>query len=90
MSWGQPRRRACSYRLTWRKYLNSYPYTYVNRKGQTSIPHRTVVTLQNGRPQRIYRFAREARRGDAMDTLPVGHEVVENERTGLPMVRRKG
>ena len=64
------------------------PYRYQNRKGQTYYLHGKEVTLQNGRQQRIYYFAREPKAGEALDTLPAGREVVENPRTGLPF--RKG
>ncbi len=50
--------------------------------------HTKEVTLAKGRKQRIYYFAGEAGK-DAIDALPAGYEVIENERTGLPMLRKK-
>ena len=64
------------------------PYTFTNSRGQTYYLHGKGVILQNGRPQRIYYFAREPRRGEAIDTLPAGRRIEENPRTGLPYVKR--
>lgn len=66
------------------------PYSYTNKKGQQYYLHGKEVTLQGGRKQRIHYFAREPKEGEAMDNVPDGYEVVENERTGLPFVRRQG
>ena len=63
------------------------PYSYQNSKGQTYYLHGKEVTLQNGRKQQIYYFAREARPGEALDVLPAGKEVIENARTGLPFLK---
>jgi hypothetical protein len=64
------------------------PYTHRNSKGQTYYLHGKDVTLQNGRRQRIYYFAREPKRGEAIDTLPPGHRIEESPRTGLPYLKR--
>jgi hypothetical protein len=66
------------------------PYRYENRKGQTYYLHGKEVTLQNGRQQRIFYFAREPKAGEALDDLPPGREVVENPRTGLPFLKGTG
>jgi hypothetical protein len=66
------------------------PYRYENRKGQTYYLHGKEVTLQNGRKQQIYYFAREPKAGEALDDLPAGREVVENPRTGLPFLKGAG
>ena len=63
------------------------PYTHTNRKGQTSSLHGKEVTLQNGRKQQIYYFAREPKTGEALDALPAGRAIVENPRTGLPFLK---
>jgi hypothetical protein len=63
------------------------PYTYQNSKGQAYYLHGKEVTLQNGRQQQIYYFAREAKAGEALDALPAGKEVIENPRTGLPFLK---
>lgn len=66
------------------------PFSFKNSKGQTYILHGKKVTLQGGRQQQIHYFAREAKPGESMDAVPDGYEVTENERTGLPFLRRKG
>ncbi len=63
-------------------------YAHTNSKGQTYYLHGKVVTLRGGRKQQIYYFAREEK-ADALDDLPGGYEVVENKRTGLPMLRKE-
>ena len=64
------------------------PYSVENRKGQTYFLHSRLTQLRGGREQRIYYFARQPSEG-AMDALPDGFEVSENERTGLPLLKRK-
>ena len=61
-------------------------YTHVNSKGQTYYLHSREVTLKGGRLQRIYFFAKEVK-PDAIDELPEGYIVVENTRTGLPILK---
>jgi len=65
------------------------PYSHKNSKGQTYYLHGKEVTLQGGRKQKIHYFAREPKPGEALDTIPAGHEVVENPRTGLPFLKRR-
>ena len=64
------------------------PYTHTNKKGQAYVLHGKAVTLQGGRKQRIHYFAREAKQGEALDAIPAGYEVKENERTGLPFLKK--
>lgn len=47
------------------------------------------VNLRGGRRQTIYYFSRDEKnpRGTAID-LPAGYEVMENAKTGLPMLKR--
>ena len=66
------------------------PYSHKNSKGQTYYLHGKEVTLQGGRKQRIHYFAREPKEGEVLDAVPAGHEVVENDRTGLPFLKRSG
>jgi hypothetical protein len=63
------------------------PYRYQNSKGQIYYLHGKEVTLQNGRKQQIFYFAREAKPGEALDALPAGKAVIENPRTGLPFLK---
>lgn len=62
-------------------------YTHENSKGQTYYLHQRDVTLKGGRVQRIFFFAREVKDG-AIDDMPNGYQVVENPRTGLPILKK--
>lgn len=64
-------------------------YSHKNSKGQTYYLHSKDVTLRGGRKQTIYYFAREVKAADALDELPEDRKVVENKRTGLPMLKKK-
>lgn len=58
------------------------------KSGKTYYLHTKQVKLAGGRQQKIYYFAGTA--GDnTLDALPAGYEVMENSRTGLPMLRKK-
>jgi hypothetical protein len=58
------------------------------KSGKTYYLHSKEVTLKGGRKQRIFYFAGKTGPG-ALDQLPAGYEVIENARTGLPMLRKK-
>ncbi len=62
-------------------------YAHTNSKGQTYYLHSKDVTLRGGRQQTIYYFAKEVKDG-ALDELPGDRVVVENSRTGLPMLKK--
>ncbi len=63
-------------------------YSVESKKtGQTYYLHSKEVTLRGGRKQTIYFFARDVRDG-AVDSLPAGYMVMENSRTGLPMLKK--
>jgi len=62
-------------------------FSYTNKKGQTYILHTREVTLKNGRVQRIYFFAREERDG-ALAEVPAGYQVMETQRTGMPVLKK--
>ncbi len=57
------------------------------KSGKTYYLHSKEVTLRGGRKQTIYFFATDVRPG-ALDGVPTGYEVMENARTGLPMLRK--
>ncbi len=57
------------------------------KSGKTYYLHSKEVTLRGGRKQVIYYFATDVREG-ALDAVPSGYQVMENARTGLPMLRR--
>ena len=63
-------------------------HSVTNSKGQTYFLHGKMVTLRGGRQQQIYYFSREEKE-HALDSIPEGYEVIENERTGLPMLRKQ-
>lgn len=63
-------------------------YSHKSKKsGETYYLHNKEVTLRGGRKQVIYFFARDVRDG-SLDAVPAGYMVVENSRTGLPMLKR--
>ena len=64
-------------------------YSYENSKGQTYYLHSKEVTLRGGRLQRIYWFAKAVNDENAIEELPEGFEVIESQKTGLPITRRK-
>lgn len=61
--------------------------TKSKKTGETYFLHSKEVTLRGGRKQMIYYFAREEK--DNSIELPEGYEVMENSRTGLPMLRKQ-
>ena len=67
-------------------------YAHTNKKGQTYYLHSKDVTLKStGRIQTIYYFAKEIKSGagvTALDSIPAGKTIVENERTGLPFLKK--
>lgn len=63
-------------------------YSYTNKKNLTYYLHKKQVTLRGGnRLQTIYFFSKQPGEG-AIDDVPEGFHVVENEKTGLPVLRR--
>jgi len=63
-------------------------YSVKSKKtGTDYILHSKDVTLKGGRQQTIYYFAKDER-DNALDELPEGYELMENSRTGVPMLRK--
>lgn len=62
-------------------------FAHTNSRGQQYFLHQRDVTLKGGRVQRIFFFAREVKDG-AIDAMPAGYVVVENARTGLPILKK--
>ena len=63
-------------------------YSTVSKKsGKTYYLHSKDVTLKGGQKQRIYYFGGTAG-ANAIDALPGGYIVVENARTGLPLLKK--
>jgi len=63
-------------------------FSHKNSKGQTYFLHTKDVNLRGGRLQTIYYFAREVKPTGSMEAMPAGYKVVENKRTGLPMLKK--
>ena len=64
-------------------------YTVKSKKsGRDYFLHSKEVTLKGGRKQVIYWFAGKDKLNTkfALDNLPAGKKVIENARTGLPIV----
>ena len=62
-------------------------FSAISKKtGDPHYLHTKTVTLRGGRQQKIYYFARKE--GEGATDLPDGYEVMENSRTGLPMLRK--
>lgn len=68
--------------------MNKMAYSYKNSKGQTYYLHSKDVTLKNGRRQTIYYFARDERSG-VLDAVPAAFKVIETQRTGMPVLKKK-
>ena len=63
-------------------------YSTVSKKsGKTYYLHSRQVTLRGGHKQIIYWFAGSAG-GNAVNSLPNGYHIVENQRTGLPLLKK--
>lgn len=60
-------------------------FTHTNSKGKTYILHSRKA---NNSDTKLYFFAKEEKEG-AEDKLPDGYKIIENERTGLPMLKKK-
>lgn len=62
-------------------------YQYINTKGQNYYLHSKDVQLRSGQNQKIYYFARQIK-SEAIDQLPTGMVVIENKKTGLPVLKK--
>ena len=63
-------------------------YEYTNKKGTPYFLHQKEVELKgNHRKQTIYYFAKDTRM-EGIDDVPEGYMVIENEKTGLPVLKR--
>lgn len=64
-------------------------FSAVSKKnGKSYYLHSKEVTLKRGHVQRIYYFAGEIDEEFVLKQLPQGYEVMENTRTGLPMLKK--
>ncbi|RJQ27960.1 hypothetical protein C4577_00410 [Candidatus Parcubacteria bacterium] len=62
-------------------------YQYTNNKGKSYYLHGKEVRLRSGKNQQIYYFAQEIKDG-AIDQVPAGFVVIENHRTGMPVLKK--
>jgi len=62
--------------------------TVSKKSGKTYYLHSRLQKLKGGQEVTLYYFGGEAKAG-AIDAVPEGMEITENERTGLPMLRKK-
>jgi hypothetical protein len=63
-------------------------YSVVSKKsGKTYFLHARLQELKGGRTVTLYYFAGVAGEA-AIDALPAGYIVSENERTGLPLLKK--
>lgn len=57
------------------------------KSGKTYFLHRRLQKLKGDREVTLYYFAAAAGE-DAIDALPAGYIISENERTGLPLLKK--
>jgi len=62
--------------------------TKSKKSGKTYYLHSKNVVLKGGHKQTIYYFASKAG-ANAINALPTAYMVVENDRTGLPILKKK-
>jgi hypothetical protein len=64
-------------------------FTVTSKKsGKLYYLHSKEVILAGNRKQIIFYFAGKQEK-NALNSLPAGYEVMENSKTGLPMLRKK-
>ena len=64
-------------------------FSVVSKKsGKTFYLHGRETPLPNGKVRKLFYFSGTPGEG-ALDDLPEGYEVIENARTGLPMLKKK-
>jgi len=64
-------------------------FSAVSKKsGKTYLLHQRLQELRGGQKVTLYYFGGEPKDG-AIDALPEGYEISENERTGLPLLKKK-
>jgi len=61
-------------------------FSYRNSKGDEYWLHSKDVRLRGGRIQRIFFFSKDPT--NSID-MPEGYIVIESERTGLPLLKKK-
>ena len=61
--------------------------TVSKKSGKTYFLHARLHKVRGGQEVTLYYFAGQPSEG-AIDALPAGYEVSENERTGLPLLKK--
>lgn len=64
-------------------------YQHTNSKGQTYHLHARTQKLKGGNSVTLHYFGKEANPTAPCPEVPATHEVTENARTGLPMLKKK-
>lgn len=64
------------------------PYSVKSKKSGSTYYLHLREQERNGKTTKLYFFAKEAKEG-VLDALPAGYTVIENERTGLPFLKKK-
>lgn len=62
--------------------------TVSKKSGKTYYLHARLQKLKGDREVTLYFFGGEPKEG-AIDAIPAGYEISENERTGLPLLKKK-
>ncbi len=62
--------------------------TISKKSGKTYYLHSRLQKLRGGHEVTLYFFAGEPKEG-AINAIPAGYEISENERTGLPLLKKK-
>lgn len=70
------------------KGVTTMAYKHINSKGVTYYLNSKEVTLRGGKKQTIYYFSKDER-PEAVQDLPAGMQVNENQRNGFLTVSRK-
>lgn len=63
-------------------------YSFKNSKGKEYFLHVKKVTRASGKETELYYFATDVRKGQEVDKVPAGKEVVELA-SGLPVLKKK-
>ncbi len=62
-------------------------FTFTNSKGKTYILHGNTRVLKSGKESTLYYFAKEEKKGKALDSVPAGY-VVSESKNGLPVLKK--
>ena len=63
-------------------------YSYQNSRGTEYYLHVRSRTVASGKQVHLYFFAKKPGKG-AIAELPDGYKVIESEKTGLPILKKK-